>query len=79
GSTQNLGEVVVTALGITKQARGLGYSASNVKPDELTINRTPNVINSLQGKVAGLNISSMSTGPAGTSKIRIRGQSSLGG
>ena len=76
---QNLGEVVVTALGITKQARGLGYSATNVKPTDLTINRTPNVINALQGKVAGVNISSMGTGPAGTSKIRIRGQSSLGG
>ena len=77
--TQNLGEVVVTALGVTKQARGLGYSATNVKPADLTINRTPNVINALQGKVAGLNISSMTTGPGGTSKIRIRGQSSLGG
>jgi TonB-linked SusC/RagA family outer membrane protein len=78
-NAQNLGEVVITALGITKQARGLGYSATNVKPDDLTVNRTPNVINALQGKVAGLNISSMGTGPGGTSKIRIRGQSSLGG
>ena len=77
--TQSLGEVVVTALGVTKLARGLGYSATNVKPADLTINRTPNVINALQGKVAGLNISSMTTGPGGTSKIRIRGQSSLGG
>ncbi len=76
---QSLGEVVVTALGITKQARGLGYSATNVKPDELTINRTPNPVNALQGKIAGVNISGMGTGPAGTSKIRIRGQSSLGG
>jgi len=78
-NNQNLGEVVVTALGITKRARGLGYSTSNVNSDELTINRTPNVLNALQGKVAGLNISSMTTGPGGTSKIRIRGQSSLGG
>ncbi len=76
---RNLDEVVVTALGIKKQARGLGYSTTNVKPDELTVNRTPNVINALQGKVAGVNISSLGTGPGGTSKIRIRGQSSING
>ncbi len=78
-NAQSLDAVVVTALGITKQARGLGYAATNVKPEELTINRTPNVMNSLQGKVAGVNISSLGTGPGGTSKIRIRGQSSIGG
>ena len=78
-SAQSLDAVVITALGITKQARGLGYSATNVKPDELTINRTPNVINALQGKVAGVNISTLGTGPGGSSKIRIRGQSSIGG
>lgn len=74
-----MGEVVVTALGIAKQARGLGYSATNVKPDELTLNRTANLMNALQGKVAGVNISSLGTGPGGTSKIRIRGQSSIAG
>lgn len=79
GGVQNLGEVVVTALGITKRARGLGYSATNVKPEELTVNRTPNPLNALQGKVAGLNISSLGTGPGGTSKIRIRGQSAITG
>src|SRR5512139_809839 len=52
---RNLDEVVVTALGIRKQSRGLGYSATNVKPEELTINRTANVMNALQGKVAGVN------------------------
>ena len=77
--TENLDEVTVTALGIRKQSRGLGYSATNVKTEDLTINRTPNVMNALQGKVAGVNISSLGTGPAGSSKIRIRGQSSLGG
>lgn len=76
---QDLGEVVVTALGIKKQSRALGYSATNVKPEELSVNRTSNVMNSLQGKVAGMNISSLGTGPGGTSKIRIRGQSSLSG
>ena len=77
--TRNLDEVVVTALGIKKQARGLGYSTTNVKAEELTVNRTPNVINALQGKVAGVNISSLGTGPGGSSKIRIRGQSSING
>src|SRR6478672_8467588 len=75
----NIGEVVVTALGISKQSRSLGYSATNVRPDELTVNRTPNLMNALQGKVAGVNISGLGTGPAGTSKIRIRGQSSISG
>jgi TonB-linked SusC/RagA family outer membrane protein len=78
-TAQSLDAVVITALGITKQARGLGYSATNVKTDELTINRSPNVMNALQGKVAGVNISSLGTGPGGSSKIRIRGQSSISG
>lgn len=78
-TAQSLDAVVITALGISKNARGLGYAASSVKPSELTINRTPNVMNALQGKVAGVNISSLGTGPGGSSKIRIRGQSSIGG
>ncbi|WPV70333.1 SusC/RagA family TonB-linked outer membrane protein [Chitinophaga sp. LS1] len=76
---QNLGEVVVTALGIKKQARSLGYAATSVKPEEISVNRSSNVMNALQGKVAGVNISSLGTGPGGTSKIRIRGQSSISG
>lgn len=79
GGAQNLDEVVVTALGINRKSRGLGYAATNVKPEELTVNRTANPINALQGKVAGVNISSLGTGPGGTSKVRIRGQSSIGG
>jgi TonB-linked SusC/RagA family outer membrane protein len=76
---QNLGEVIVTALGIKKQSRSLGYAATSVKPEELSVNRSSNVMNALQGKVAGVNISSLGTGPGGTSKIRIRGQSSISG
>ncbi|MEO7046458.1 MAG: TonB-dependent receptor plug domain-containing protein, partial [Ferruginibacter sp.] len=79
GSVQNLKEVVVTALGIKKQTRGLGYSATSVDPDELSVNRTSNPVNALQGKIAGVDISSLGTGPGGTSKIRIRGQSSING
>lgn len=75
----DLEEVVVTALGIEKSAKSLGYATSTVKSDELTINRTPNVMNALQGKVAGVSISALGTGPGGTSKIRIRGQSSISG
>ncbi|RYZ51495.1 MAG: SusC/RagA family TonB-linked outer membrane protein, partial [Sphingobacteriales bacterium] len=77
GENLGLSEVVVTALGIKKDARKLGYSATSVNPDQLTVNRTTNPLNALQGKVAGLNISSLGTGPGSTSKIRIRGQSSI--
>ncbi len=76
---RGLEEVVVTALGIEKSARSIGYSATNVSSDELAINRTPNIMNTLQGKVAGVNITGLGTGPGGTSKIRIRGQSSIAG
>lgn len=76
---RNLNEVVVTALGIRRQAKSLGYATTTVKPEELTVNRSPNIMNALQGKVAGVNISGLGTGPGGTSKIRIRGQSSITG
>jgi len=77
--TKALEEVVVTALGIERSARSLGYATSKVNSDQLSINRTPNLMNTLQGKVAGVNISSLGTGPGGSSKIRIRGQSSISG
>ena len=72
-------EVVVTALGIKKEAKRLGYSTGTVTKELITNNRTVNVGNSLQGKVAGLNVSPPAGGPGGSSKIRIRGQSSFGG
>jgi TonB-linked SusC/RagA family outer membrane protein len=75
----NIGEVVVTALGIRRAAKSLGYATSTVDTRQLTDSRTTNVGNSLVGKVAGLNVSPPPTGPGGSSKIRIRGQSSLGG
>ncbi len=77
--TKSLEEVVVTALGIERSARSLGYATTKVKSDELTVNRTPNLMNTLQGKISGVNISSLGTGPGGSSKIRIRGQSSISG
>lgn len=75
----SLDEVVVTALGIEKASKSLGYSTTKVNGDAIAINRTPNPMNALTGKIAGVNISSLGSGPAGTSKIRIRGQSSISG
>ncbi|PCJ91976.1 MAG: SusC/RagA family TonB-linked outer membrane protein [Flavobacteriaceae bacterium] len=76
---QGLDEVVVTALGIKQQTKKLGYSITNVDSDEININRSANFMNTLQGKVAGVNVSALGTGPGGSSKIRIRGQSSISG
>ena len=78
-STEDLGEVVVVALGLKKEARRLGYATGTVNTEQLTTNRTTNFGNSLQGKVAGLNISPPASGPGGSSKLRVRGQSSFGG
>ncbi len=76
---KSLEEVVVTALGIERSAQSLGYATTKVNADQIAVNRTTNLMNTLQGKIAGVNISSLGTGPAGTSKIRIRGQSSFSG
>lgn len=78
-SDNALGEVVVTALGIKREARSLGYATASVNTDQLATDRTTNIGNSLVGKVAGVNVSAPSSGPGGSSKIRIRGQSSFGG
>jgi TonB-linked SusC/RagA family outer membrane protein len=78
-STNQLNDVVVTALGIKRESKRLGYSTATVNPDQLTVNRSTNVGNSLEGKVAGLNVSPPSGGPGGSTKIRIRGQSSFRG
>ncbi|MGN6178490.1 MAG: TonB-dependent receptor plug domain-containing protein, partial [Mucilaginibacter sp.] len=74
-----LNEVVVTALGIKREARSLGYSTGVVNTDQITTDRATNVGNSLVGKVAGVNVSAPTSGPGGSAKIRIRGQSSFGG
>ncbi|WP_077921138.1 SusC/RagA family TonB-linked outer membrane protein [Spirosoma sp. 209] len=72
-------EVIVTALGIKRESKTLGYATATVNAEQINVNRTPNFVNGLQGKLAGVNITSMGTGPAGTAKIRIRGQSSFSG
>ena len=77
-SDAQMSEVVVTALGIQRQRKALGYSVTEVKGEELTRAREVNVMNSLVGKVAGVNISSVAGGPGSASNVIIRGVSSLG-
>ncbi|MBZ5858884.1 SusC/RagA family TonB-linked outer membrane protein [Flavihumibacter profundi] len=74
----SLGEVVVTALGISKQKRQLGYSVTEVKGSELAKTNEVNPINALQGKVAGVQIDQGAGGLFGNTKILIRGNSTLG-
>ncbi|WP_229249225.1 SusC/RagA family TonB-linked outer membrane protein [Dyadobacter sandarakinus] len=74
-----LNEVVVTALGISKEKRALAYAVTEVKGSEFTQARETNVANALTGKIAGVNATGMSTGPGGSSRIIIRGNGSLSG
>lgn len=74
-----LDEVVITALGIEKQARSLGYSVDEIDSDELLKARSSNVINSLQGKVTGVQINNSGGNLGASSKIIIRGATSLSG
>lgn len=70
--------VVVTALGIKKESRRLGYSVTKIGGEEFTQSREINIGNALTGRVAGLNSSGPLTGPGGSSRVIIRGISSLG-
>ncbi|MDF2477499.1 MAG: SusC/RagA family TonB-linked outer membrane protein, partial [Sphingobacterium sp.] len=72
-----LNEVVVTALGMKKEKRSLGYSVTQVAGESLTTARENNVVNSLVGKVAGLDITATSGGAGAASNVIIRGVSSL--
>jgi len=72
-----LDEVVVTALGIKREKKALGYSVQDVKSDELVATGKTDVANALQGKVAGVLISQSGGGIGSTSRIEIRGASSL--
>lgn len=74
-----LGEVVVTAMGIERQAKSLTYAAQTVGGKEVNDIKSVNVINSLQGKSAGLMITPNSTGAGGASKILFRGNKSIYG
>jgi TonB-linked SusC/RagA family outer membrane protein len=77
-SKASLNEVVVTALGITRQKKALGYSVTEVKGSEFTQARENNIANALSGKVAGVNAAGLSTGPGGSSRVTIRGNGSFG-
>ncbi len=72
-----LNEVVVTALGIKREEKSLGYAAQSVGENAIKDARTNNWVNSLSGKVAGLNIQGTGAGPMGSSRITLRGESSL--
>ncbi len=76
---QALNEVVVTSLGIKREARSLGYAAASVDNKQIAVATVSNIGNSLVGKVAGMVVTAPTSGPGGSSKIRIRGQSSFGG
>lgn len=72
-----LDEVVVTALGITREKKALGYAVSDIRTDEIEKSKNVNVVNSLSGKVAGVRINN-STGAVGASTfVEIRGSASL--
>ena len=76
-STQSLDEVVVTALGISRKAKTVGYAITEVKGSEVNDVKDANVINSLSGKVAGLQVNRTASGVGGSSRIVIRGISSM--
>lgn len=77
--SKKLDEVVVTALGITRAKKALGYSVQNVKSEELSRTAENNVLNTLSSKIAGLQVISSGGSPGSSSKILIRGNSSFTG
>ena len=75
--SQQLSEVVVTALGIERETRDLGYAVQEINGDDLTKARETNVGNALAGKVAGVTVVGNPSGVGGSSRITIRGERSL--
>ena len=78
-NTELLDEVVVTALGISRNEKTLGYSATQVGSAEIERARTTNVMDALQGKVAGLSIQATSADPGAANNVSIRGLGSING
>lgn len=76
-SGENLSEVIVTAFGVRKEKKALGYSAQDIKADEIAASRQPNLINAMQGKMAGVQINSTGGAPGQGARIIIRGVKSL--
>ncbi|WP_227699142.1 SusC/RagA family TonB-linked outer membrane protein [Spirosoma radiotolerans] len=76
---RQLGEVVVTALGIKREAKALSYATQMIKPAQINEVRDGNVLNTLQGKIAGAYITQGSGGPGTGSRIVLRGNRSIQG
>lgn len=74
-----LDEVVVTALGIKKEAKSLSYNVQQLKSNEATKLADANFVNNLNGKIAGVTINSSSTGVGGSSRVVMRGAKSISG
>ncbi|MBD2768229.1 SusC/RagA family TonB-linked outer membrane protein [Hymenobacter sp. BT664] len=74
---KQLSEVVVTALGIQREARALGYAVSEIKPQQVVQKSEPDVLRTLQGKIPGVNIGGANGAPGSSTRITIRGNSSL--
>jgi len=74
-----LNEVVVTSLGIEKSKKALGFSVTEIEGSSFTEARENNITNALAGKIAGVNVSNLASGPAGSSRVVIRGSTSLTG
>ncbi|MFN3852623.1 MAG: SusC/RagA family TonB-linked outer membrane protein [Spirosomataceae bacterium] len=75
--SSNMGEVVVTALGISKEARKVGYAVTTINGDQMTKARENNMAYSMAGRVAGLNISGTNGGPGSSARILLRGMASF--
>ena len=78
-SGQTKSDVIVTALGIKRESRTLGYAIKTVNTDDLLTSKSTNMMESLEGKVSGLNISIPAAGTGGSSQIRLRGQAGFAG
>ncbi|HEY9542057.1 SusC/RagA family TonB-linked outer membrane protein [Prevotella sp.] len=77
--TETLNEVVVTALGIKKEAKSLSYNVQQLNSDAVNVVKDANFVNSLNGKVAGVQINSSSSGIGGASRVVMRGVKSING
>ena len=76
---ESIDEVVVTALGIKRDEKALGYATTTVKGEQLTEALSSNWMDALSGKVAGLNLMRSNAGPVGTTKIILRGENNITG
>lgn len=75
---QALDEVVVTALGISREKQTLGYAVQEINGEQLTVTPEPNIVNSLSGKIAGIQVTSGGSTVGSSSRIIIRGNASFG-